>query len=549
MDIRLGIRAWLLLLALFAAFPLLLFSVFTVRELELTRQRAVTTELVERTGAMANAVEQRLAGAAGYLTALANSDAALGNDLPALYEHARRLMPMNPDVTAITLIGPKGEQIFNTLMPLGTALPLTGAPEAARRVFDTGRPVVSGPFTGTVSDAQVTSLGVPVVINGRVVYCLRMVIRVAVFNELLRAQGLSAEWTASIVDSAGIYVARTRSPELMVGKRAPPSLLAAIRKGDVEVFDTFLGEGVSVKGTFTPLTSWGWTVAAAVPTDALNAPLRHSLVMVALGGAFLLTLGIAAAFGLSAHLVRQVARVGAASAAVGRGEHPVLPPTLVREFDELGQVLGLVNEREHQQSAALADAVVAHQQVSAELSMARCDHLTGLPGRALILELMEAMRANAAAQGGRQLALLFIDLDGFKQVNDLLGHDRGDEVLRQTARILRDIIRDADAAGRLGGDEFVVCVTAPAEATRATAAGIAARIVQQVGAIGGGIGCSIGISIWPGICPDIACVLKRADEAMYEAKRLGKNRFVVYGADRLADGSPWKQVAPEGCGC
>ncbi len=548
LEFRLGIRAWLLLLALVAAFPVVLFSAVLIYDLGVEKQRAVTTDLVRRTGAMANAVEQRLAAAAGYLTTLANANSALRGDLPALYDHARRLVDLNPDVMAITLVDSEGRQIFNTLAPLGTALPDAGAWESVFRVFQTGRPTASGPFIGSVSHKMVTSLGVPVTVKGRIVYCLRMVFQIDVFSDLLRGQGLPPEWTAAIVDRGGLYVARTRSAETLVGQPASSSLVEAIKDGVTGVFGGYLKEGPPVKAALVTLPDWGWTVAAAVPTDVLNAPLIRVMWIVGLGGAVLVGLGIAVAVRLSAHLEQQVARVGAASAALGRGERPVLPATRVREFDELGIVLGLVKDREQQASLALAEAVVAHQQITTELSVARCDQLTGLPGRALFLDLIEAARANIALQGGRQLALLFVDLDGFKQVNDLYGHARGDEVLRQTAQILRDVVRETDIPARLGGDEFVVCVSAQTEHIRATAVSIAGRIVDQVGAIGNGIGCSIGIAVWPSACPDVACALTRSDTAMYEAKRLGKNRYVIYGEGVPANREAW-EVACGGCAC
>lgn len=162
-----------------------------------------------------------------------------------------------------------------------------------------------------------------------------------------------------------------------------------------------------------------------------------------------------------------------------------------------------------------------------QVDQARLDSLTGLPGRALFLEQATALHARSMAAGAA-VAILFIDLDGFKTVNDSMGHDHGDAVLKKTADVLLSVMRETDVAGRVGGDEFVVSLVAPAATIQATAMSVAERIVNRISEIGHGIGCSVGISV----CSDdrllLESSLREADTAMYEAKKNGKNRFVVY---------------------
>ncbi len=164
------------------------------------------------------------------------------------------------------------------------------------------------------------------------------------------------------------------------------------------------------------------------------------------------------------------------------------------------------------------------------VDQARLDSLTGLPGRALFLEQATALHARSIASGAA-VAVLFIDLDGFKTINDSMGHDHGDVVLKKTAEVLLSVMRETDVAGRVGGDEFVVSLVAPASTIQATAISVAGRIVNGISEIGNGIGCSIGISV----CNDdrllLESSLREADAAMYEAKKNGKNRFVVYPAE------------------
>jgi diguanylate cyclase (GGDEF)-like protein len=189
---------------------------------------------------------------------------------------------------------------------------------------------------------------------------------------------------------------------------------------------------------------------------------------------------------------------------------------------------------------ALIDVMAEKEQVHAELSQARHDHLTGLPSRGLWLEQTENRRRRSPAEG-TSMAVMLVDLDGFKAVNDTYGHDKGDEVLQAAANVLRGALRETDLAGRLGGDEFVVCAIGPHEAIQEHASAIARRVVERMESVGYGIGCSVGLSICPAHCTDLACALRRADEAMYEAKRRGKRRHVIWGTEK-ADGTAWEHA-------
>jgi diguanylate cyclase (GGDEF)-like protein len=273
----------------------------------------------------------------------------------------------------------------------------------------------------------------------------------------------------------------------------------------------------------------------AVPKEALHGPLRRSLLSVSAAAAVLLALTAAAAWWLANTLSRQITGAVAAVAALGNGTEPPTAEGSIRELAAIGHSVAHVKQREMRAGLALADAIVETEQVKAELASARHDQLTGLPSRALFLELTEAATRHSSRSDSR-MAVLFVDLDGFKRVNDEKGHQRGDEVLAETAAILRNVVRGSDSCGRLGGDEFAICLTADTatidSADTATindiAVAVAGRIVEQVAGIGDGIGCSIGIAICPPGPVDLAAALRQADAAMYDAKRQGKNRFSIY---------------------
>ncbi len=179
--------------------------------------------------------------------------------------------------------------------------------------------------------------------------------------------------------------------------------------------------------------------------------------------------------------------------------------------------------------------ITEHKEVELELRyMAHHDTLTALPNRThLVSQLTSAIRE--AEQCQQTLALLFIDLDRFKNINDTLGHPAGDHLLQGVADTLQNEIRQGDIVARTGGDEFAVLLrplTRPEDVDT-----IATRILQRLQhpwqIKGQEFRCpgSIGIAIYPHDGKDPDTLLKNADVAMYRAKNAGGNRYVLYSAD------------------
>ncbi len=159
---------------------------------------------------------------------------------------------------------------------------------------------------------------------------------------------------------------------------------------------------------------------------------------------------------------------------------------------------------------------------------ANYDPLTGLPNRRMLLDYLasEMLRTDRSQ---RHFALMFIDLDCFKEINDTLGHDMGDLLLKQTAQRLKKCIRDSDVVARLGGDEFTLILSnieSPTSVDR-VAQVILNRLSKPyaLGEHNAHISASIGITVYPDDATDIEVLLKHADQAMYVAKAQGKNRF------------------------
>lgn len=186
---------------------------------------------------------------------------------------------------------------------------------------------------------------------------------------------------------------------------------------------------------------------------------------------------------------------------------------------------------EFSEEVSLCTVVDVSEQEDKEKELMRLafhDVLTGLPNRAL---LMERLRQNIllAKRNEMLLAVLFVDLDGFKAVNDDLGHVAGDELLLFVSRRFQQCCRETDTLARIGGDEFVFIISSLRSAM--VAQHIADNVLQALSPtflIGGqavSVGASIGIAMYPNDGDEAELLIKRADEAMYVAKGQGKNRY------------------------
>ncbi|HYH19428.1 MAG TPA: EAL domain-containing protein [Azospirillum sp.] len=168
--------------------------------------------------------------------------------------------------------------------------------------------------------------------------------------------------------------------------------------------------------------------------------------------------------------------------------------------------------------------------------LAHYDALTGLPNRTLLQDRL-ALAIAGARRNGTTVAVLFLDLDHFKVINDSLGHTVGDEVLKDVAVRLRQCLREGDTVGRLGGDEFIIVL--PEAGTAQDVAVVADRIIQSMAAplhVKGReftVSPSIGISLFPEDGEDVEHLIKNADAAMYQAKAAGRRalRFFTTSMD------------------
>ncbi len=214
------------------------------------------------------------------------------------------------------------------------------------------------------------------------------------------------------------------------------------------------------------------------------------------------------------------------------GSHIPIEDTVAPIHDRTGQVTGAV--------IVFRDVTAARVMALQLAYSANHDALTGLPNRLLLLDRI-GQAIGMAARHGKRLAILFLDLDRFKHINDSLGHSIGDRLLVSIAERLAQSIRDTDTVSRQGGDEFVLLLSEVGGIERLALT--AKRILKAVASVhaidqhGLRITTSIGISVYPDDGLDAETLIKNADTAMYQAKEHGRQGFRFFESSMNA--APW----------
>ena len=287
--------------------------------------------------------------------------------------------------------------------------------------------------------------------------------------------------------------------------------------------------GIEELAAIASVPASGWFLVARIPTHELFAPierLRHFMLWASVSLALVLLLVMA--IGLRQQL-RPLREAAHHAERMTRGES-VFAPLPVRRNDEVGHLTTAFNR-------VLENLLESRAEME---YLARHDGLTGLPNRQLLATHIQHARARAQRHG-YHLAILYLDLDGFKAINDGLGHGAGDCALRETAQRLSGVLRTEDTLARIGGDEFVILLSdlEPEHAREITerVADKCLSVFEQPLRIDDHdcrLGTSIGLTLDAGE-RTLDALLTAADTAMYRAKESGRGRFCwgdVYGVKK-----------------
>ncbi len=464
--------------------------------------------------AMAQAIDREISSLELAARVLATSPYLQSENLTAFYDQAKGIVEQKIG-NNVVLSDCAGQQQLNTLRPLGDELPQHGNLDQLRTVCETGRPVVSDVYLGGVLRRPVVSIDVPVMHDGKVVYDLSIGVLPERFAKLLRDEQFPQGWIATVFDSRGTIASRTHQMDRFLGQKGAPELVRRMGQVREDTLQTTTVEGIPVLSAFSRSGVTNWTVAIGIPSADLTNQLWGSLIWNIVGLALLLLPSVWLAWRISEQISRAIHGLIAPALELGLGKVVTVPSLRFREADEVGQALTRA-------SRMLLDA--KHR--------ANHDPLTNLPNRDLFNEI--AVQELAACQRERTgLAVLYVDLDGFKSVNDRYGHAVGDDLLCAVASRLKNAIRGSDLVARLGGDEFIVLLIGVEPNGAQAVAHNLVDIISRPFALGAltlQISASIGVAAYPSAGDSIPLLLSRADAAMYKAKKAGKQQTAVADA-------------------
>ena len=269
----------------------------------------------------------------------------------------------------------------------------------------------------------------------------------------------------------------------------------------------------------------GWMVVARRDVQQADAPVKDMHTTIILWGISLAVLFAACGWVLTLYLTRPLRTIAKAADRLANGEITVIPEVRSpREVAQLSQSIRHLVESLTRQ----------HTELDALENRAHHDPLTGLPNRAALARYLPLAQQRSQA-GSTGLAVLYLDLDGFKPVNDRYGHGAGDQVLREAALRMRGCLRVGDLVVRLGGDEFLMILQVTLDGAAGQARQIAERAIRALESViewDGKhlkVGCSVGGALWPRDDGSLEQVVELADQALYRAKQAGRGRAAFHG--------------------
>jgi len=401
---------------------------------------------------------------------------------------------------------------------------------------DQRQAMIGKPYRGRLNEEPLIVMAVPLGAEGappRAVLAGVTALAAPGFLDVVEKTRIGESGGALLISPRDKLFVSSSDPRMILTNTPPPGVnllhdraMAGFRGTGITV-NAF---GVEELSAIAGVPSADWFVVVRLPTDEAFRAMKRLQDFTKRYSALIAVLVIGAVIVVVPRMLKPLRDSARAIRRMADGETELRPLPVVRE-DEVGALVTGFNylvEQVQKRETELRER---------EAQMARKAHhdpLTGLPNRAMFHQCLQQEIAFTDV-AGNAFALMFLDLDGFKPVNDSYGHAAGDEVLRQVAARLKDAARPLDIVARLGGDEFVIIAITDLNAPRTTAETVATKCLEAIGlpfAVAGAeirIGLSIGIAICPEDGQDAGRLMSHADAALYLAKSAGRGRFVFYG--------------------
>lgn len=506
-----GIRATLALLVVLCILPISLVAALLFVSYYEREQGQLSQNSIHRAQDIVLAVDREFAATQSALLALSTSHRLATGDMEGFHRRAVEALA-NLQADSILVLDRSGQILLSTRVPYGSALPKVADPKLLQRILATGKPGVSDLFMGPITHRRIFTVGVPVKIDDSIAYSLNATFTPLQFMALLQAPAFPETWRVVIADGTGAIAARSHEIDKFQGQPVAPGLLARMRLANEGSLESVTLDGIPVLTAFSKSSVSEWGAAVGIPKTELTAGLRQNLWRLVLATLGALGAGLWLAWFVGGRVARSITALAQPAIALASGARLEIPPLHFKEANAMRDAL------------LRASALLRQSQYDAQH-----DGLTGLPNRTLFHHSIAQQLALCQRNQG-EFCILFIDLDGFKAVNDSLGHAAGDQLLREVSRRIVQACRASDISSRLGGDEFaVVLIQSDLEHSRLFATRLVELISQPyvLGECQAGVSASVGISHFPGTATDVDTLMRKADHAMYRAKSAGKGRVCI----------------------
>jgi signal transduction histidine kinase/ActR/RegA family two-component response regulator len=483
---RFSLRWYLVIVVVGAMLPIVAFTTLVVVRLSTYERTAVERDLVDTATALATDLDRSVRATVSTLEALAQSRELDGGNLEAFYAEAQRVLPTQADWRAVILLAPSGQQLLNTLRPLGSVLPEANDPESLRRAVETRQPVLGDLTQGRIDGTWGFPVRVPVLRDGNVKYVLTATLSADALAGVIRQERpRQEEWSRALVDRRGVIGARTRAPEQYVGKPATAEFARRSALAEYGIFRDTTLDGADVYVAFARAPRSAWTAGIAAPVAVVDGPPRRQLAIIGGLGVAVLAVSGAGAFLFARRVGRRIGEAATAAEAIVHGEQPPAGESGVEEVARLEQALrqsaDLLRRREAERDRLLGRAEAANR--AKDDFLATLSHELRTPLTA-ILGWAGMLRSGRLGAGEREQAMDVIQRNARLQrqlIDELLDVSRivaGKLELEMAATDLRAVVTAAVDTMRPAAEVKGIALECAACAAPAIVNGDSARLQQ-----------------------------------------------------------------------
>jgi PAS domain S-box-containing protein len=348
------LRIYLVLFALALAFPLLLLSALFLFQMAGLERKQIEQRVLQVAEAITWDIDRELDRAIVTLETLATSEALANGDFATFHAQATRALRRTN--TEILLLDLSLQQLLNTRVPFGAALPKTALPDVALRVIKTKEPQISDLFVGAVAKEPVIAVEIPVLVRQKLRYILVMSLDPAQLADIAKGQRLDPHWISGITDRKGIIVARSERHEEFVGKPLPENLFAS-SSAEKGVFRAVNVEGDPIVRATSRSAMAGWLVSATVPASYVDAPGLLGWRLLALLTFAALGVGSSLAYAFARFIAQPLTSAAAVAKKLGEGGQVNAEVSPLIEANTLTNALADASRALFERSRALSDAL------------------------------------------------------------------------------------------------------------------------------------------------------------------------------------------------